>query len=408
MTDPITTLGLLDELVKKGIIAQKNIDEASSAKKESGKSVLHHLVEMGAVTEDQLLEKLAIESGMPPIHIWRYPIKKELTEIVPKQLADEFMIVPITKTGEILTVAMAEPWDQNALNELKQCVGELTIAPTLSAEQDIKDAINTIYGDNYESELQKILEGIEGESLQLMDADNQGGITDASILLSLTDQEPVVRLTNNILTEGVERKASDIFVEPGDKQLIIRYRVDGVLQEGQQPPMSMHQGVLSRLKIMSNLDIAEQRLPQDGRVKFKIENRWVEFRLSTIPSYFGEKACLRILDPGQIKLKLNLLGFDEHSLTQIKTAVANPYGMILVCGPTGSGKTTTLYSILNHVDSVEKNLITVEDPVEYHIDGVNQVNVKIEVQLTFASAQRPVFITTSITPSIVSNYLKML
>ena len=356
-----------------------------------GGSILEHCVTQGVLTEEQALETLSAETGLPAIRVWKQKVLRETTELISRELARQSNVIPLARVGDILTVACADPWNQAMLEEVKSNSRCSAVLPVLAARDDLREAVNLHYGDNLEQALKDVIQKIEGPAMRLVEGDGpSAGMTDKSILMSLTDQEPVVRLTQAILTEGVLRRASDIFIEPQANKLVIRYRVDGFLQEGLTPPKSMQQGVLSRLKIMSNLDIAEQRLPQDGRIKIRTENRWVEFRLSTIPSYFGEKACLRILDPGQMKLKLSGLGFDDGSLNKIQKASASSYGMILICGPTGSGKTTTLYSILKHVDAPERNLVTVEDPVEFHIDGINQVNVRTEVGLTFATSLRSI------------------
>ncbi len=356
-----------------------------------GGSLLDHCVALGVVTDDQALELLSGETGVPAVRVWKQKLLREIVELIPRESARQYGAIPLARVGEILTIACSDPWNQTMLGELRQSSRCSSVLPVLAAKDDLRDSVNQYYGDNVEQALKDVIKKIEGPEMKLVEDDKpNSGMTDKSILMSLTDQEPVVRLTQAILAEGVQRRASDIFIEPQAGKLVVRYRVDGLLQEGMTPPKSMQQGVLSRLKIMSNLDIAEQRLPQDGRIKIRTDNRWVEFRLSTIPSYFGEKACLRILDPGQMKLKLSGLGFDDDSLRKIQKASASSYGMILVCGPTGSGKTTTLYSILKHVDGMERNLVTVEDPVEFHIDGINQVNVRSEVGLTFASSLRSI------------------
>lgn len=353
--------------------------------------LLEHCVVQGLVNDEQALELLSKETGLVPVRVWKQKILKEVTELVPRETARQFGVIPLARVGQILTLACSDPWNQAMLEEVKESSRSSAVLPVLAAKTDLKEALDQHYGDNLEQALKEVIQKIEGPEMKLVEGGEPSeGMTDKSILLSMTDQEPIVRLTQNILAEGVQRRASDIFIEPQANRLVVRYRVDGLLQEGLTPPKSMQQGVLSRLKIMSNLDIAEQRLPQDGRIKIRTDNRWVEFRLSTIPSYYGEKACLRILDPGQMKLKLSGLGFDDDSMKKIEKASASSFGMILICGPTGSGKTTTLYSILKHVDGIERNLVTVEDPVEFHIDGINQVNVRTEVGLTFAASLRSI------------------
>lgn len=389
---PENTLELLREtLIHRGLVQPNQMNQAIERQKEQGGPLFNYLSDLHYISDDKILEFVSSETGIPPVRIAKYQIPKSVIDLISKELATTHGIVPVTKLGNVLTVAMAEPWDNDVLEEIQHATGGLTVSPALATREDLHVAIDRFYANRSASVFQDVMETMDDSEVHWMDSNEATeGVTDTSILLSITDQEPVVRLTNTILSEGIRRRASDIFIEPEDSELVVRYRVDGTLQDGPHPPKSMHQGVISRLKIMATLDIAEQRLPQDGRLKMKINQRWVEFRLSTIPSYFGEKGCLRILDPDQVQLDLTNLGFDKENLKQIKAAATKPYGMILVCGPTGSGKTTTLYSILKHVDAPEKNLVTVEDPVEYHIDGVNQVNVRPEVNLTFASALRAI------------------
>lgn len=382
----------LEKLVlDRGWTRAELLQPAKDEVKANGGNFLEHAVAQGVLTDEQGLEALSAVLGLPAVRVWKQKILREITELIPREAVRQYTVMPLARVGSILTLACVDPWNSAMLEEIKSCSKSSAVLPLLAAKDDLREAINQHYGDNLEQALKEVIQKIEGPGISLVEQTHESeGMTDKSILMSLTDQEPVVRLTQSILAEGVQRRASDIFIEPQANRLMIRYRVDGLLQEGLTPPKSMQQGVLSRLKIMSNLDIAEQRLPQDGRIKIRTDNRWVEFRLSTIPSYFGEKACLRILDPGQMKLKLSGLGFDDGSLQKIQKASASSYGMILICGPTGSGKTTTLYSILKHVDAMERNLVTVEDPVEFHIDGINQVNVRSEVGLTFASSLRSI------------------
>ncbi len=381
---------LLDKLIDSGLLSAEGVSKAKEAT-QAGECIWEKLNEFENIEPAILLENLAELSEYAPVRPWRCKIDSILTEMIPVDIANNFLCVPLYQTNSALTLACVEPWNEDMLKEIESLLAGQTVSPVLACVEDIRDSIATIYGNNYESELKDILKNLDGSDISLIDSNNgESAQLDKSILLSLTDQEPVVRLVNSLLKDGVSRKASDIFIEPGLDELVVRYRVDGMLQDGPHPPKSMRQGVISRLKIMSNLDISEQRLPQDGRVRLMINERYVEFRLSTLPTFYGEKACLRILDPGEVKLNLNHLGFGMDDLDRIRTCVKNPYGMVLICGPTGSGKSTTLYSMLNHVDGIEKNLVTVEDPVEFHMDGVNQVNVKSEAGLDFKSALRSI------------------
>ena len=247
------------------------------------------------------------------------------------------------------------------------------------------------YGENTYAAIEKIVDAMdEATSIRLLEEDAAESLQSSSELLKITQDAPVVKITNLLLAEAVNLRASDILIEPLENELRVRYRVDGILREGRRSLVALHNAVISRLKVMSNLDIAERRLPQDGRFKVKLHGREVDFRISIVPSSMGEKVALRILDKAQAMLDIDKLGFDEKSLIEIKKAAARPHGMILMCGPTGCGKTTTLYSVMQHVNSPEKNIVTVEDPVEYLIDGVNQVTSRPEIGLTFAAALRSI------------------
>ncbi|MCA9396123.1 MAG: type II/IV secretion system protein [Candidatus Omnitrophica bacterium] len=382
----------MQEFINASLLTPDQYEQIKQDREVSGFKPLVKKIADEGIAEEKILSEFIVKTlGYTPVQLWKFEIKKEYLDLISKEVAIGKNAVPLHQIEDILTVAMSDPWEQQIIDEIKAEAGCQQVCAVYANPQEILEAAEKLYGDTYESELRNVLEEIQENDLELIEAEgDDGGSMDKSILLSLTDQEPVVRLTKSILYEGVRRKASDIFIEPDADELVIRYRVDGVLQDGPHPPKSMHQGVISRLKIISELDIAEQRLPQDGRLKLNVDKRNIEFRLSTIPSYFGEKACLRILDPQSMSLKLDNLGYDEQVIATLRKAASCPYGMILICGPTGSGKTTTLYSILNHLDAPTRNLVTVEDPVEYHIDGVNQVNVRADVGLTFEAALRSI------------------
>jgi type IV pilus assembly protein PilB len=269
----------------------------------------------------------------------------------------------------------------------------MEIRPLIAIDKDIREAIEQYYGENVTQAIKDVMKDMttNEENLELSDA-SFGAVSEgtAQELLRLTEQEPVVKLTNSILAEGVRRRSSDIFIEPEETSLRVRFRVDGLLQEGLLTTRTMHAGVVSRIKVMSDLDIAEHRIPQDGRFKIQVKGQFVDFRVSVLPTYFGEKVVMRILDKNQAVLDIEKLGFEPEPLTALKKASSHPHGMIVVCGPTGAGKTTTLYSVLKLIDKPEINLVTVEDPVEFQIEGVNQVAVRSELNLTFAAALRSI------------------
>jgi type IV pilus assembly protein PilB len=381
---------LVDALLARKLLDSKRLNQIVETQQKSGKGILHALGETGAVAPEALLEVVSVELGVVPLRLSRVLIPPEVAALVPKKLVHEHQIVPVSKLGDILTAATADPLNKAAFEEIQQATG-LHVVPVVSGRREIQDAIEASYPESSTSDaLRDAMKDIEAMDMTLVETKEEVPSANLPELLNLTAEEPVVKLTDHILTDGVRRRASDIFVEPQERELVIRYRVDGVLQEGPRPPRSVHRGIVSRIKIMSNLDIAEHRLPQDGRCKLSIQNRSVDFRISTIPTYYGEKVCLRILDPSQVKLDIRKLGLDEKSLDRLLKAVARPYGMILTCGPTGSGKTTTLYSLLARLNGPERNIVTIEDPVEFAIPGINQVNTRADVGLTFAAALRSV------------------
>ncbi len=377
-----------DALVKKGLISSEDLQGAIKFQKEKGGKLSDILVNKGLIKKDTLVTILSQELGMPIINITRYKITPDVLKLIPKKMALRYKILPISKMGNILTIAMIDPLNIFAIDDIKTLTG-FNIGPVITTEKDMNDAIEQYYGEDTHQAVEKIIEDIE-ESKRIEMVEDSGDDFDSSKLMQLTEEGPVVKVTNMILNEGIKLKASDILIEPLERDMRVRYRVDGILQEGRTPPKTMHAAIISRLKVMSKLNIAERRLPQDGRFKIKIRDREVDFRLSILPSSFGEKASLRILDKSQATLEIDKLGFEKSSLEDLITASKRPHGMILVCGPTGCGKTTSLYSLLKNIDSPDKNLVTVEDPVEYDLKGINQVTIKQNIGLTFASSLRSI------------------
>jgi len=376
-------------LIKKGLISQKDLDKALKIQKRKGGKLSDILVEEGFVEKDALMSLLSLELGIPPINLSRYKIDAEVLKLIPKKIALHYNILPISKMGNILTVAMADPLNVFAIDDIKALTG-FKIGPVVTTDKDMRDAIEHYYSEDTHHAVEKIIEDIEEAKRIQMVEDSAVEDVDSSTLMKLTQEAPVVKVTDRLLSDGIRLKASDILIEPLEHEMRVRYRVDGLLREGRKPPRTMHAAIVSRLKVMSNLNIAERRLPQDGRFKIKIAEREVDFRISVLPSSMGEKAALRILDKSQAVLDLNKLGFEREPLDDLKKASARPHGMILICGPTGCGKTTTLYSILNLVDSPEKNIVTVEDPVEYQLKGINQVAIQPNIGLTFAASLRSI------------------
>ncbi len=378
-------------LIQRSILTEEKLQEALNIQQESKEKIGEILVRLGYVSRETLLEVLSQELDIPAIHVSRYKVDPEALKLIPKKTARLYSLLPISHLGNTLTVAMSDPMNVHALDDIHRLTS-LEIRPLLATEKDIKEAIEHYYGENVSQAIKEVIEGMSG--VVNIELEENGSFlsqeSSAQELLRLTQEEPIVKFTNSILSESVRRNSSDIFIEPEEKALRVRFRVDGILQEGISTSPSMHAGVVSRIKVMSNLDIAEHRMPQDGRFKIKVQGREIDFRVSVIPTYFGEKVVLRVLDKGQVVLDLDKLGFEPEPLADLKRAAKHPHGMILTCGPTGSGKTTTLYSVLKYIERPELNIVTVEDPVEYQLELINQVPVRPEVNLTFATSLRAI------------------
>ncbi|MBI4431904.1 MAG: Flp pilus assembly complex ATPase component TadA [Candidatus Omnitrophica bacterium] len=379
---------LTQVLVQNGTLTREKLEEALKIQKQRKERIGDVLVHLGYISPDNLTEVLSAELGIPAIHLHRYKISPKATALVPRKLAEHYTLIPVSVFGTMLTVAMADPMNIEALDDIRRLTGMET-RTLVAGEKEVREAIELYYGENISEKLEDAAKGIAEEGLQI-EEEAAGPQKSVQELLRLTEEEPVVKLTNSILADGVKRRSSDIFIEPEEQNLRVRLRVDGLLQEGLLASRAMHAGVVSRIKVMSNLDIAEHRVPQDGRFKIKMRDREVDFRVSVLPTYFGEKVVLRVLDKDQAVLDIEKLGFEPEPLAALKKAAAHPHGMIVTCGPTGSGKTTTLYSVLKLIDTPDKNIVTVEDPVEFQIEGINQVPIRSEVDLTFAAALRSI------------------
>ena len=376
--------------VEKKLITPDKLKEALNTQKKKGGKLSDILINSGLIDRKDLMVVLSEELGIPPINLSRYKIDPAVIKMIPPKLARHYQIIPISKIGNLLTVAMADPLNVFAIDEMKSLTG-YQIGVLITTDKDIQTAIDEYYGEATHEAMEEIMQGMEEVGkVEIVEEGEEKGKFDSTYLIRLTRETPVVRLTNLLLSEAVKLKASDILIEPMEKTLRVRYRIDGVLREGKSPPRSMHEAIISRLKVMSKLNIAEYRLPQDGRFKMKFQNREVDFRISVLPSSIGEKAAMRILDKSQATLDLDKLGFEEKPLNDLKRESQRPHGMILVCGPTGCGKTTTLYSVLKFIDSPDKNIVTVEDPVEYDLYGINQVTIRPAINLTFASSLRSI------------------
>jgi type IV pilus assembly protein PilB len=379
---------LTEILIKNKLITEKQLQEAIEVQKKKGGRLSDIIVELKFIKEGDLISLLSEGLGFPLIDLKRFRIDPEIVRIIPADIARHYQIIPVSKIGDSITLAMADPLNIFAIDHVKALTG-YKINTIISSVCDISQAIGLSYPDATKDIIRDLVKEIADFSIELIKEDKEALPSDQD-LNRVSFDAPIIKIANMIIDEGVKKKSSDILIEPLDKKLRVRLRIDGVLQEQQAPPKSMHLSIVSRIKVMSDLDIAEHRLPQDGRFKAKIGGKEIDFRVSILPSSFGEKVAIRILDKSVGVLNIEKLGFSEESIAKLKTVSKLPHGMILVCGPTGSGKTTTLYSILKYVDSPEKNIVTVEDPVEYQLEGINQVTARPDIGLTFASSLRSI------------------
>jgi type IV pilus assembly protein PilB len=385
---PAAMWRLGDRLVADGLITTEQLQRALTAQKGTRDKLGGILVRMGYLTEDKLLDFLSRQYNIPSITLSQLDIDPEVLKLVPAQLAEKLQVLPVKRQGNVLVLAMSDPTNVLALDDVA-FMTTLQIQPVVASEVSIRQSIDRLYGnhDEHVADMMSELEESEGD-VEVLEGGDEPLSADTFDLKESADEAPVVRLMNMILVDAIRRGASDIHLEPYEKVFRVRFRVDGVLHEIMGPPKRLEAALTSRVKIMANLDIAERRLPQDGRIKLRYHQREIDFRVSTLPTIFGEKTVMRILDKESLQLDLTKLGFDPWSLERFDKAIRSPYGMIMITGPTGSGKTTTLYSAINTINSPDVNIMTAEDPVEYNLKGVNQLQVNDEIGRTFAAALR--------------------
>lgn len=379
---------LTELLVNNKLITPKQLEMAIKVQKEKGGRLSDIIIDLKFIKESELILTLSEGLGLPLIDLKRFKIDYEVSKIIPIEISLHYQIIPVSKMGDTITLAMADPLNIFAIDYVEALTG-YKINPIIASSQDILQTIELSYPDATPGAIEDLVKEISVTSIELIKEEKEAFPSDQE-LSRISREAPVIQVTNMILEEAVKKKASDVLIEPFDKRLRVRFRIDGILQEEKAPPKKMHAFIVSRIKVMSDLDIAEHRLPQDGRFKVKLYKKEVDFRVSVLPSSLGEKVALRLLDKSQVMLDIEKLGFSEDTVSKLKKAAKFPHGMILVCGPTGSGKTTTLYSVLKSIDSPEKNIVTVEDPVEYQLEGINQVTARPEIGLTFASALRSI------------------
>ncbi|NIA13737.1 MAG: secretion system protein E [Nitrospiraceae bacterium] len=388
MSTRVAKRRLPDMLLDQGLVTEEQLKECIALQRNTGKSLPQLLVERGYLGEEDLVITLSEQLGIPHIRVANYSIPKDVLAEVPEALARQHVMLPISNTGDVLTLAMANPLNIMALDDLR-LLTSYEIEPVVAVESELVAAIERNYGGGKASDLyDELVSGsVHGGELDVVKDDE---ILDVSQLESGAEDEPVKRLVNLVLYNALEVGASDIHIEPFEKIVRLRYRVDGTLSESKGPPKSYQSNLIARLKILSGCRIDEHRLPQDGRFRIRYKNRDIDFRVAYLPCKYGEKVVLRILDKGSLTLDIEKLGFEPQPTEAFTTALQLPHGMILMTGPTGSGKTTTLYSALHKLNSIDSNIVTVEDPIEYELFGVNQVQVHTSIGLTFAEALRQI------------------
>ena len=377
-----------DLLVADGLLTAEQLKKALAEQKGSPEKIGSVLVRLNFVNEDQLIGFLSRQYGVPSITLAQLDIESDVLKLVPAPIARKYEVIPVRKMGNSLALAMADPTNVFALDDIS-FMTNLQVLPLVASQTAIKKAIDRNYESKTEA-ISSVLSDMQTDlgNVEVVGDGEEGAQVDVFELKESADEAPVVKLVNMVLVDAIQKGASDIHFESYEKIFRIRFRMDGVLHEMLAPPKRLESAILSRLKIMSNLDIAERRMPQDGRIKLRYNTREIDFRVSTLPTIFGEKAVLRILDKDALKLDMTQLGFDEWSLEKFSAVIHQPYGMILITGPTGSGKTTTLYSAIHTINSPDVNIMTAEDPVEYNLKGVNQVQINEGIGRTFSAALR--------------------
>jgi type IV pilus assembly protein PilB len=378
-------------LVKAGKITQDQLQDALGAQQKEGGRLGTHLVKLGFIEDEELVEFLSQRYGVPAINLSEVEVDEGIIKVIPPDVARKYTIIPVSKAGAKLTIAMVDPTNVFAMDDIKFMTG-YNVEPVVASDSSLRKAIDTYYGSTHSIELKKVMEDLadpDEADLEVLDDEEE---LDLENIQQQSEEAPVVRLVNIILTDAIKRGASDIHIEPYEKEYRVRYRIDGILYEVMRPPLKLREAITSRVKIMARLDIAEKRLPQDGRIKIKTRFagrvKDLDYRVSVLPTIFGEKVVLRLLDKDNLMLDMTKLGFETESLRNFEQAIFRPYGMVLVTGPTGSGKTQTLYSAISRINTPETNIMTAEDPVEFNLVGINQVQMKEQIGLNFAAALR--------------------
>jgi len=393
---PVKTFGerIADALVEDGLLTARQVQELLEQQKKEGTRVLKILLEKAYVSEQDMAISMGRVLNVPPVNLARITVPLDIADLLPRELAHNYKVVPVSRLENKLYLAMADPLNVLAIDDVRR-ITKLEVAPLIASEKAIIDKLNHVDAaksgsmeDIIKDAAKKADSEEESENIEV----SREAIEEVNLdqLAASSEEAPVIKLANLILVQAVKDRASDVHIEPFDKTVRLRYRIDGVLIDSPPPPKQMQLALASRFKIMSSLDIAERRLPQDGRMRIRVGGKDYDLRVSIMPTVHGEKIVLRLLDKSNLSASIDKLGLDAETFQQLKTAIDAPHGLILVTGPTGSGKTTTLYSALNELNNPAYNIITVEDPVEFQIPGINQVPVKKEIGLSFANALRSI------------------
>ena len=370
-------------LVKQNMLTADQLRQARDETRTKGGRLGAQITELGFLDEADLTDFVAKQYGVPSINIDEFEIESAVIQLIPEDVATKHTVIPVNRAGSTLILATSDPSNIYALDDIKFLTG-YNIQAVVASEEAIRRAIDKYYDQS--TSLEDVMGDFDDSDIDLVQGEDELDIAD---LARASEDAPVVKLVNLILTDAVKKEASDIHVEPYEKSFRVRYRIDGVLYEAMKPPMKLRNAIISRIKIMSELDIAERRLPQDGRIKLKMgRGREMDFRVSILPTLFGEKTVMRLLDKSNLQLDMTKLGFEQGQLDVFQDSIHQPYGMVLVTGPTGSGKTTTLYSALSELNQTTDNLSTAEDPVEFNLAGINQVQMHDDIGLNFAAALR--------------------
>ena len=394
---PIKSFGerIADALVEDGLLSSKQVEELLETQKKEGTRLLKLILEKSYVGEMDMVVSMGRVLNVPPVNLTRIGIPQDVANLVPREMATNHKVLPVSRLDNKLFLAMADPLNVLALDDVKRST-KLEVMPMIASEKAILDKLNNLDGGR--STMEDIIQDAQRQAKEEADADADSLEISREVseemnldqLAASSEEAPVIKLANLIIVQAIKDRASDIHIEPFEKSVRLRYRIDGALVDVTPPPKNLQVALASRIKIMSNLDIAERRLPQDGRMRVKVGGRDIDLRVSFLPTVHGEKCVMRILDKSSLSASLDKIGMDQDTFRRFKAAVDAPHGLILVTGPTGSGKTTTLYSALNVLNSPEYNIITVEDPVEFQIPGINQVPTKKEIGLTFGNALRSI------------------